>query len=63
MLSNHLYYFSSYFSFRLDKQKTGLVSLIVIFKSFEWERCIFTDCLLELIEIEHGNLAITITIR
>lgn len=41
---------------RLDKAKTGLVGLNVIFKHIEMERNLLTDCLLELLEIEHGNL-------
>eukprot|EP01039_Chlorochromonas_danica_P010615 gene10615-11763_t len=38
---------------RLDKEQSGLVPLSNIFKSFEMERNLFTDCLLELLEIEH----------
>ena len=40
---------------KLDKEKTGLVPLNVIFKAFEMERNLFTDCLLELLEIEHDG--------
>lgn len=40
---------------KLDKEKTGLVSLTIIFKEFEMERNLFTDCLMELLEIEHDG--------
>jgi len=40
---------------KLDKKKTGLVSLNHIFKSIEMERNLLTDCLLELLEIEHDG--------
>eukprot|EP01031_Cornospumella_fuschlensis_P031398 gene31398-37952_t len=40
---------------KLDKDKTGLVALNVIFKSFEMERNLLTDCLLELLDIEHDG--------
>jgi hypothetical protein len=39
---------------RLDKEKTGLVPLQRIYKRCEMQRTIYTDCLLELLEIEHG---------
>lgn len=39
----------------LDKEKTGLVQLSQVFKIFETERSLFTDCLLELLEIEHDG--------
>lgn len=41
--------------FRLDKEKTGLVPLTAIFKLFTYERNVITDCLLELIDVEHGK--------
>ena len=40
---------------KLDKEKTGLVSLLAIFKSFKYERNLITDCLLELVDVEHGT--------
>lgn len=40
---------------RLDKEKSGLVPLQRIFTRFEMDRTIFTDCLLDLLEIEHGK--------
>eukprot|EP00598_Pedospumella_elongata_P007760 CAMPEP_0184985514 /NCGR_PEP_ID=MMETSP1098-20130426/14154_1 /TAXON_ID=89044 /ORGANISM="Spumella elongata, Strain CCAP 955/1" /LENGTH=409 /DNA_ID=CAMNT_0027509603 /DNA_START=91 /DNA_END=1320 /DNA_ORIENTATION=+ len=40
---------------KLDKQKTGLVPLAAIFKKIEQERNLITDCLLELLEIEHDG--------
>lgn len=49
--------------FRLDKQKTGLVPLNSIFKRMEMERTVYTDCLLELLEIEHGKNSSFIRIR
>jgi len=40
---------------KMDKVKTGLVPLVDIFKRVEMERNLITDCLLELLEIEHGQ--------
>ena len=40
---------------KLDKAKSGLISLQAYFKSIECERNMITDCLLELLEIEHGT--------
>jgi Ca2+-binding EF-hand superfamily protein len=40
---------------KLDKEKTGLVPLQVIFKSFKCERNLITDCLLELVDVEHDG--------
>lgn len=41
---------------RLDNEKTGLVPLSAIFESFKYKRNLYTDCLLELLEIEHGKI-------
>jgi len=38
---------------KLDKAKTGLVSLNYIFTKIEAERNLISDCLLEMLEIEH----------
>mmetsp|Transcript_23028 Transcript_23028/g.51632 ORF Transcript_23028/g.51632 Transcript_23028/m.51632 type:complete len:105 (+) Transcript_23028:229-543(+) len=40
---------------KMDKAKTGLVPLVDIFKRVEMERNLITDCLLELLEIEHDG--------
>jgi Ca2+-binding EF-hand superfamily protein len=40
---------------KLDKAKTGLVPLITIFHKIEMERNLITDCLLELLEIDHDG--------
>lgn len=40
---------------KLDRTKSGLISLQDYFKSIECERNMITDCLLELLEIEHGT--------
>lgn len=40
---------------QLDKSKTGLISLATYFKTIECERNMITDCLLELLEIEHDG--------
>jgi Ca2+-binding EF-hand superfamily protein len=40
---------------KLDNEKTGLVPLTAIFESFKYKRNLYTDCLLELLEIEHDG--------
>jgi Ca2+-binding EF-hand superfamily protein len=38
---------------KLDKKRTGLVKIETIFKKIEWQRNLMTDCLLDLLDIEH----------
>eukprot|EP01038_Epipyxis_sp_PR26KG_P010336 gene10336-13887_t len=40
---------------KLDKKKTGLVTLDSVFKRAHLHRSIFTDCLVDLFEIEHDG--------
>jgi hypothetical protein len=40
--------------YRLDKGKTGFVKLDVIYKRIGFKRNIISDCITELLAIEHG---------
>jgi hypothetical protein len=48
--------------FRIDKEKSGLIPLAIIFKHFEMERNLIVDCLLELLKIEHGMTQLSLTV-
>jgi len=50
-----LLHFCISFLSRLDRGKTGFISLDLIYKRIEWKRSIITDCILELLDIEHGK--------
>ncbi len=43
---------------KMDKKKTGFVALSVIFERIHCERNYLTDCLLDLLEIEHGRSSV-----
>eukprot|EP01041_Mallomonas_annulata_P003364 gene3364-6658_t len=53
-----LAYFWSHFK-RLDKDKTGFVHLSVMCKKMEYSRTLFSDCLLELLDINNEDGRIT----
>lgn len=49
--------------FRLDKGKTGFVKLDAIYKRIHWTRSLITDCILEILDIEHGIANSLLTIN